>query len=117
MSPWHACELMHRLQGTESRIIRMMKTSEKKNRITDISRTIANFITRSGSYVLKVCLKRNTDLVETVKQSNSKDVPKCKHDKNRSDLSKRRESLNCDVAIDIEMCVTDCFTLTYFIKK
>lgn len=89
----------------------------EKMRITDISRTMSNFITRSGSYVLKDYLKRNTYLIETVKQSNSKDVPKWRHDKNRSDFGKRRKSLNCDAAIDIELHVTDCFTLTYFIKK
>lgn len=83
--------------------------------IKDISRTITNFITRSGSDVLKVCLKRNADLFKTVKQSNSKDISKWRHDKNSSVLGKRHKRLNCNVGINIEIHVAECFTLTYFI--
>jgi hypothetical protein len=80
--------------------------------ITDISRTITNFITKRGSYNLKVCLKRNSDSFKTVKQSNPEDVPKWRREKNRSDLGKRHKSLNCDAAMDIELLVQQCFTLT-----
>lgn len=112
MLPWHAPVVRHRESDNAHN-----ENIKKKLGMTDTSRKKTNFITGSGFYVLKVCLKRNTDLVKTVKQSNPKDVPKCRRDKNRSDLGKRHKSLNCDAAIDIELHVPECFTLTHFIKK
>jgi hypothetical protein len=88
--------------------------TREKLGITDISRAITNFITRSGSYVLKVCLKRNIDLVTALKQSNPKDV---QSDKNRSDLGKKHKSLNCDAVKNFELHVHACFILTCCIEK
>ena len=82
MPPQHAQERTQQLQGAESRTMHIMKT-------LDISRTITDFILFYLMF-LKVCLKINTDLVKTVKQSNLKDVPKWRHDKNRCDLGTRR---------------------------
>jgi hypothetical protein len=60
--------------GTNAPVARHRKSDNAYNEniretlgIIDISRKITNFVTRRGSYVLKVRLKRNVDLVKTVK--------------------------------------------------
>jgi hypothetical protein len=108
---------MHRLQGTEKSDNAYNENIREKLGITHISRTITNFITRSGYYVLRVCLKRNADLVKTVKQSNPKDDLKWRQDNDRTHLGKRHKSLNCDAAMCIELHVPESFTLTHSIEK
>jgi hypothetical protein len=63
-----------------------MKTLQKNR----YKQNVNKFYHRKWFLCFEVCLKRNVDFFKTVKQSNPKDVSKWRHDKNRSDLGKKK---------------------------